>query len=377
MNRQPKDQAREYLRRASAELAAKATRGEDIAADRLDALNRLARLIEIRDTSTPHRRAWWPAGAFAGALVIVSALLFGRVAETDIEMDAMVSELRFATAGEQLVSGALRVDSLGVSGLHEIRVPSATRADDDKVESDAGDQAAVKILPAAAPKRAGTVALAPLILPAGAHVGLRTAESPREYVLSLQASGRELRADVDGAVSVGLAGSSPRLYEFASPKPIVLQMGSGDVDLAMAFPSLPQELLAPQLFVRGLSFARVDQFIGTGRSLVRRVSTILSGTLFLESLDGEKRQLRPGEELEFGESSGEIRMVRLEGNQIAVRYQGRVRGMMTGSGEGLHSLMPTYLEWMRARHGLSLFWGATLYLFGLIAGVLRWWGVRV
>jgi len=92
------------------------------------------------------------------------------------------------------------------------------------------------------------------------------------------------------------------------------------------------------------------------------VSTILSGTLFLESLDGEKRQLRPGEELEFWESSGEIRMLRLEDNQIAVRYHGRVRGMTTGSGEGLHSLMPTYLEWMRARHGLSLFWGATLYL---------------
>jgi hypothetical protein len=136
-------------------------------------------------------------------------------------------------------------------------------------------------------------------------------------------------------------------------------------------------LLAPQLSVRGLSFARVDQFIGAGRSLVRRVSTILSGTLFLESLDGEKRQLRPGEELEFWESSGEIRMLRLEDNQIAVRYHGRVRGMTTGSGEGLHSLMPTYLEWMRARHGLSLFWGATLYLSGLIAGVLRWWGVRV
>ena len=377
MSRGSKDQAREYLERESRALAAKAARGEDIAADRMDALNRLARLIEIRDAAAPRRRAWWPAGAFAGALVIVSALLFARVTETDIETDLLVSELRFATAGEELVSGALRVNSLGVSGLHEIRVPSATRADDDNVESDAGDQAAVRISPAAAAKRAGTVALAPLILPAGAHVALRTAESPREYVLSLQASGRELRADVEGAVSVGVAGSPPRLYEFASPKPIVLRIGSGDVDLALTFPSVPQMLLAPQLSVRGLSFARVDQFIGAGRSLVRRVSTILSGTLFLESLDGEKRQLRPGEELEFEESSGEIRMLRLEDNQIAVRYHGRVRGMTAGSGEGLHSLMPTYLEWMRARHGLSLFWGATLYLSGLIAGVLRWWGVRV
>jgi len=377
MGKGRRDSAREYLERESAGLAAKAARGEPIAAGEVDDLNRLARLIEIRDAAAPRRRAWWPAGAFAGALAIVSALLFARVAETDIEVDLLVSELRFAMAGEQLASGALRVTSLGASGLHEIRVPSATRPDDDRVESDAGDRAAVRISPAAEAQRAGTVALAPLILPAGANVALRIAESPREYVLSLEASGRELRADVEGPVSVGVAGSPPRLLDFASPRPIVLRAGSGDVDLALAFASLPQALLAPQLSVRGLSFARVDQLIDTGRSLVRRVSTILSGTLFLESLDGEKRQLRPGEELRFEESSGEIRALRLEDNQIAVRYHGRVRGMTTGSGEGHRSLMPTYLEWMRARHGLSLFWGATLYLSGLIAGALRWWGLRV
>jgi hypothetical protein len=55
----------------------------------------------------------------------------------------------------------------------------------------------------------------------------------------------------------------------------------------------------------------------------------------------------------------------------------RQLGMTTGSGEGRRTLMPTYLEWMRARHGVSLLWGTTLYLFGLIAGALRWWGVRL
>jgi hypothetical protein len=39
--------------------------------------------------------------------------------------------------------------------------------------------------------------------------------------------------------------------------------------------------------------------------------------------------------------------------------------------------MPTYLEWLRARHGLSLLWGTTLYLFGVIVGALRWWGIRL
>jgi hypothetical protein len=38
--------------------------------------------------------------------------------------------------------------------------------------------------------------------------------------------------------------------------------------------------------------------------------------------------------------------------------------------------MPTYLEWLKARHGLSLFWGTSLYLFGLAAAALRWFGVN-
>jgi hypothetical protein len=377
MSKGRRDEAREYLERKSADLAEQAARGESIPADLVDALNRLARLIEIRDAAAPRRRAWWAAGTFSGALIIVSVLLFARVAETDIEVDLLVSGLRFATASDQLVAGALRVSSLGASRLREIRVPSPTGPDEDTVQSDAGDQAAVRISPDAGAKPPGTVAFAPLVLPAGASVALRTAESPREFVLSFQASGQELRADVEGAVSVGVAGSPPKVIKFTSPKPIMLRTGSADVDLALTFPSVPQTPLAPQLSVSGLSFSRVDQFLDGGRSLVRRVSTVLSGTLFLESLDGEKFPLRPAEELQFAESSGEIRELRLEDNQIAVRYHGRVRGMTTGSGEGHRSLMPTYLEWMRARHGLSLFWGATLYLTGLIAGALRWWGVGV
>ena len=47
--------------------------------------------------------------------------------------------------------------------------------------------------------------------------------------------------------------------------------------------------------------------------------------------------------------------------------------MTSGSGDTRRSLMPTYLEWLQARHGLSLLWGTTLYVFGLVVAALRWW----
>jgi hypothetical protein len=33
------------------------------------------------------------------------------------------------------------------------------------------------------------------------------------------------------------------------------------------------------------------------------------------------------------------------------------------------------LEWLRARHGLTLLWGTTAYVFGLATAVVRWFKV--
>ena len=73
-------------------------------------------------------------------------------------------------------------------------------------------------------------------------------------------------------------------------------------------------------------------------------------------------------------AQGEVRTLRLQEDHIELKFHGRVRGMTLGSGEGSRSYMPTWLEWLRERHSLSLLWGAALYLFGLVTIVLRWWG---
>jgi hypothetical protein len=92
----------------------------------------------------------------------------------------------------------------------------------------------------------------------------------------------------------------------------------------------------------------------------------------MESLNGDTRQLRSGEPLRFGESNGEIRTVRLEPDHLSLSFHGWVRGMQTGSEETPRSLMPTWLEWLRARHGLTLLWGTTAYVFGLATAAVRW-----
>jgi hypothetical protein len=98
-----------------------------------------------------------------------------------------------------------------------------------------------------------------------------------------------------------------------------------------------------------------------------------SGMLYFESLGGKEYRLRSGQEIRFEFSEGEIRTLELKDDRIAFEFHGRVKGMTTGSNDSQVSLMPTYLEWLSARHGLSLLWGTTLYIFGVILSVVRWW----
>lgn len=79
--------------------------------------------------------------------------------------------------------------------------------------------------------------------------------------------------------------------------------------------------------------------------------------LYFQSLNGKERSLRPGEKIRFEQVRGEIRTLRLDDNQIALKFHGHVQGMSTGSPENRSSLMPTCLEWLSARHSLSLVLG--------------------
>ncbi len=377
MSKAQKDPVRELLRQQSTALAAKVAGGESLSAEEIAALGLLARLIEIRNAIEPPRRNWWAACALASTLVIASLLLFARVPETDVELDLTVSGVRFMLAREQVIAGAMRVSRLGASGLSGVQLPPEAEPSARPGQSSSAERSAIRLSVDESGKRPGVATLAPLALSAGTAVGLQPLDGPHEYALSIHAPGAAMRADVNGTVNLALAGLAPWDVEFRSPRPIVLRAGANDVDLSVTFPAPTPSPFSPQLSIRDLSLFRIDEFSEGDRSLVHRTSTVLSGMLFLESINGEERHIRPGEALQFEKSDGEIRELRLNDNGIGLRYRGRVRGMMTGSGEGLRSLMPTYLEWLRARHGLSLLWGTALYSFGLISGALKWWGVRI
>jgi hypothetical protein len=163
--------------------------------------------------------------------------------------------------------------------------------------------------------------------------------------------------------------------DFLVPRPILFRPDSGLVqfDLTLADTSGTGQPFRSPLPVKHLVLIRTDQFHQGDRILPFQVPTILSGTLFFVEIDGHARELRAGEGLHFASSVGELLELRPDPQGIVVRFHGDVSDMTVGSGESRRSLMPTVFEWLAARHGLSLLWGTTAYIVGLLATLLGWW----
>jgi len=274
---------------------------------------------------------------------------------------------------QQVLTEEIKLSSLGVSGIEEIQLPRSETTQAQMLQTPDGSGSALRLISRLNDKQEGSVTLAAIILPAGAQINLSPAEISRRYRLSIKGSKLNLRAGVHGPIEIGQPGMPPEQVNFLSPKSVLFQSDSKEINLDINLLQGTKSTFSRQLLADSLSLFHVDEHVDLEHTIVRRISTVLSGTLYFESLGGKEYRLRPGQEIRFETSEGEIRTLELKDDHIALAFQGRVQGMTTGSDTSRISLMPTYLEWLSARHGLSLLWGSTLYIFGIIFSVIRWW----
>lgn len=371
------DKLRDLLRRQTQAVTDEALRsGGQVAPEKLESLASLARLVELRQAAEPpvKRRRWPVILVFAGTLLIFSVLFFARLTETEVELDLALSELGFTLPRQQVLADSMNLSALGVSGMQEVQLPRADSQEDETLRESDGPTTSLRLSSVTDSTRQGSISLATLAFPTETQVWVRHNGLPHEYRLSLKAPSVKLQADVHGPLQVALAGRGIEQRDFETPRAVHMQSGPDEVDLDLTLPETVKGSFSSQLSASDLSLFHIDEFQNAGQTLVRQLSTVLSGTIYFSALNDQQRQLRPGEAIRFEKSEGEFRTIRLQDDRIDVKFHGRVRGMTIGTGGNSRSLMPTWLDWLRARHGLSLLWGSAIYLFGLIVGLLRWWG---
>jgi hypothetical protein len=360
------DNLRQLLAKHLSEVEAEAARnGGVISESALRDAGRLAQLIELQDKlkDLPRRRRWPVAVVFTITLLLASILFFTRVHETGIDLQVVLSEVELSFSADRPWTDAMRLSSLGASGLTDATGPAG---------AEAVSRSSIK-LSVAPGQQLGQLTLAPIFLPANSRVWLRTSDVPGSYRMAIRAKDAQFRADVFGQINIAGTGG---VQTFRSPQGFLLNGGSHDTELEFVFSNREQNPFIQHLPVQTISMSSVEQFNDGERVSARRVSSVISGVLYFESLGGRERKLRQGETLEIQPAKGVLEKIGVADGKVVLEFHGAVTAIKTGE-DSRTDLMPTCLEWLQARHGLSLMWGTGIYLFGLVMGVLRWAGARV
>lgn len=343
-------------------------------------LRNLARLVKIRRLlSPPERRKRWPLIAMLFVtLGIVSLLFFVHVKKTEIELDVVSSEISFVLAKEeQALTNSMDLSSIGLSGVQQVDVPSLSSSELAKnLTSDEGEKS-VRLTSIASGKQPGSLNLGRIILPSGTRIVFRRGDGKNDYRLSLELPENfklVLRIDGAGTIRVSTSNAPSEELALASPQGFEFAFGEANVNLDLTLKEEARNPFASHISTKDPSFLRFEEIIDTERTLSKSLPTIISGSLYYQELNGQERQLRGNEGLQLTNGEGDLRSLEIATNGILFKFVGNVSGIETGLGAYKSNLMPTYLEFFKANHSLVLMWTATLYLFGLFYGVVRWWG---
>jgi hypothetical protein len=320
----------------------------------------------------PRLNRWLPASIFVVTLIIASVLLFVRIPSTTIELVGTFNGLGFTSVAQQPLNGPLDVSSIAVAGLKDVQLP-------DEVARPTGAVGALRVSVGGGtdPKQqAGSIVVDRFDVPADTRVWISRTSLPRQYRITLRSDRPEpisIHVDVNGALVFTPAGAAPTLATLRAPQPVEISSTSGSLDLEV---TLAQGVPPPrwqQIEARGLRVYQVQDDQKSDRPIVRPLSTLLTGSIYFESLGGNERKLRSGEMVRFASAVGTLLTLDLRDDGIAATFQGDVKGMTVGAGDRPRSIMPSLVTWLRQRQGLSLLWGTALYLFGVTTTLRKWW----
>ncbi len=361
------DHLRELARRRRERLVWLTTTTGNVSKDEFDALDRLEKLA----VSHHARRAWWvPALAFLTPLLIVTFLYKTEPPETQIDLDATVTAFRAAFPNRQpLFDNTLlkAFDAAGLAGVDNLSAGHgncsvAVRLDAKSASNDA-------------------ITLQSFRIPRNWSIRLEQSDKSLDLTLSADPAAMSGAAPEEIAAVVSLAGRASlqtrcggvtNLRKFTPEElsPLNLRFRSG---VTLHLTPLDGQSLK---FARHIAFENLaltqEEVVYTDAPSVRQISSVLSGSLFLNALNDRKILLRPSEPLSFSHSSGTLRSIAPSATGLQLQLFATVRGMTTGEPPNQRSLMPTRLQWLGAHRELWLWWGSAVSVFTVLMSVLRW-----
>ncbi|MEK6374763.1 MAG: hypothetical protein AABO58_18955 [Acidobacteriota bacterium] len=323
-------------------------------------LDEIEAYSKVLNAMGPRRRRTWIAPAMVAFVCIaVAGILWSvKVPRTSISMAVQTGTLRFSLARPWHVENAFHSPLMHFERLSTIQAPNLGLSIDEP-SPDAWFELS-----------GGAIDLQTLDIGRDARVEINT--DPGE--MDIYASG----ARVSGKLTVVgkvIVTAGPRAGETSVTGSYQL-----DIPETVEFAVLKPQRIASQLSVHSpntwalgrlsaveLDFER-EEIRGAGeRSLT---SGVKSGTLRFDDTSWPALDLREGDVVGIRPTESAVLLTRGADDAIHVTLSGLVSSVRVGDSASQRNLAPSYLEYLYGKKSLGFFWGAIVFLWGLI------WSVR-
>ena len=334
-------------------------------------LAKLKQLSEL-DASLPkppaHPARRWPVILLSlGIFLIPGVMISMKVPSVEVQFNLLVSEVSWQQDQAGEIMGHVELESLGVSSFDNISLPRTRQANAEDLTVPPGNF----WIPEGGN---GKISMAPVHADRGTRIWLSKTQGEAAATLSMQGQDPGITANLSGIVGIDSGGERLGERDFGRPRPVDIHATSPNIlNLALRFDGDQDISFPSHIMISSLSLQELKDVVADGLRTPRKVSTVLEGEIFNESMNGKKYQLRKGEWLLVDGVVGEIRSMQITTDGIRLDYHGKVTGISVGSSQNQRSLMPNWLEWFGERHSVKMLWGAFLWLLSTLFGVIKWW----
>jgi hypothetical protein len=340
----------------------------EISDEDLTKLKQLSELDAYLPKPPAHPARRWPVILLSlGIFLIPGVMISMKVPSVEVQFNLLVTEVSWQQDQPGEIMGYVELDSLGVSSFSSIHLPRtrATAAEELSVPP------ANFWLPA---DGSGNISLAPVSAAKGARIWLSKSPGEATAELSIKAPDSDVTVNLSGTVGIDSSGQRLGERDFGRPRPVVIRTSEPRLlDLALHF-NLDQNIPFPSnIMISSLSLQQLEDVVVDGLRTPRKISTVLDGEIYNQSMNGKKYKLRKGEWLLVDGVEGEIRSMQITNEGIRLDYHGIVTGISIGSSKNKRDLMPNWLEWFGERNSVKMLWGAFLWLLSTLFGVIKWW----
>ena len=330
----------------------------DVQAD----LDNIAAYSKILDAAgpKPSRRPTWIAPVIVGLVcVTVAGILWSmKVPRTNISMAAQTGTMRFSLARAWKIENAFHAKVMHLERLSTIQAPNLG-LDINEASADAWFEL-----------RGDAIDLQTLEIGRGANVEINN--DPGEIDLYASDAPLSGKLTVSGKVHVSAgprAGETtvdgtyelevPETVEFAVQKPQRIPS-----QLSVHAPAAAWKL--GRISTAQLDFTREEKRDAGERFLT---SAIRSGTLRFDDTSSTL-DLREGDYVRIRPAESAVLLTRSAEDAMHVTLSGLVSSVRVGEGASERNVAPSYLEYLYGKKSLGFFWGAIVFLWGMI------WSIR-